>query len=115
MPGLAVHMHSLFCVFAVGIYANALSPLETAAVAFLGYYTVFNSYVFVLALCFRPSEGGDTPRPNQQDYGQTQELQHGSGKFGHSLDDDDEDDEEEIELRGVEIAGGIQEDDPNMI
>ena len=50
----------------VGVYANALSPLETAAVAFLGFYSVFNTYVFVIAICYRPS-GAQPAGPTARD------------------------------------------------
>jgi hypothetical protein len=119
MPIIALVLLCLTCATILatvaGIYANVLSPLETAAVAFLGYYTLFNSYVYVLALCFRPGSGYEEDRPRQSDYTPHAagagggSLQHGAGEYGHSLDDDEEDDEQEIEL------GSVRLDDENAL
>ena len=103
----------------IGIYANVLSPLQTAAIAFLGYYTIFNSYVWVLAISYRPCEDGQQRSHTMEQSGGLFGGGGGGGFGGggggggfgggmggmQQLEDDDED-EGEIELRAVDVVGG---------
>jgi hypothetical protein len=84
----------------LGIYMNVLSPLQTAAIAFLGYYTIFNSYIWVLAVSYRASDDErSVARNTEQSGGLT------GGRMGMQQLEE-EDDEGEIELRGASVVGG---------
>eukprot|EP00935_MAST-01C_sp_MAST-1C-sp1_P001055 g1055.t1 len=121
MSYLALVLLMITCasIFAtvVGVYANALSPLETAAVAFLGFYSVFNTYVFVIAICYRPSgaqPAGPTAR-DREHFEQAASLQHGAGRYGDRLDDDEEDDEEEDEQEVELELSAVPKQDENYV